>query len=203
MRNPMRKPILLLALPCLVPMWAQTRALTTADYAHAEQFMPYNVDPLVYHGPVRATFLEVGRFYYRVAVPEGHEFILVDAAKGTKAPAFDHAKLAAALSAAAGAKYEAYKLPFTDFEMAGDSIVVDADGKRFRCDVAGSKCEEIAGGGGRRGRGGRGGGGRGGRGAIAQSVSPDGKRAVFIRDENLWSREVATGAETQLTKDGV
>jgi dipeptidyl-peptidase 4 len=34
-------------------------------------------------------------------------------------------------------------------------------------------------------------------------VSPDGKRAVFIRDYNLWLRDIATGKETQLTRDGV
>lgn len=36
----------------------------------------------------------------------------------------------------------------------------------------------------------------------AESVSPDGTRAVFIRDFNLWMRDVATGAETPLTTDG-
>jgi dipeptidyl aminopeptidase/acylaminoacyl peptidase len=35
------------------------------------------------------------------------------------------------------------------------------------------------------------------------SVSPDGKRAVFIRENNLWSRDLATGKETQLTTDGI
>jgi dipeptidyl-peptidase-4 len=34
-------------------------------------------------------------------------------------------------------------------------------------------------------------------------VSPDGKRAVFIRTYNLWVRDVASGKETQLTRDGV
>ncbi|MDQ3322583.1 MAG: S9 family peptidase, partial [Acidobacteriota bacterium] len=34
-------------------------------------------------------------------------------------------------------------------------------------------------------------------------LSPDGKRAAFIRDYNLWMRDVATGKETQLTTDGV
>jgi dipeptidyl aminopeptidase/acylaminoacyl peptidase len=33
--------------------------------------------------------------------------------------------------------------------------------------------------------------------------SPDGKRTVFVRDCNLWVRDVATGAETPLTTDGV
>jgi dipeptidyl aminopeptidase/acylaminoacyl peptidase len=50
------------------------------------------------------------------------------------------------------------------------------------------------------GRGGRGGG------AAAASVtvtSPDGKRAAFIRDWNLWIRELPGGKETALTTDGV
>ena len=34
-------------------------------------------------------------------------------------------------------------------------------------------------------------------------LSPDGKKAAFIRDDNLWVRDVASGRETQLTKDGV
>jgi dipeptidyl aminopeptidase/acylaminoacyl peptidase len=33
--------------------------------------------------------------------------------------------------------------------------------------------------------------------------SPDGKLTAFIRDQNLWVRDVATGKETQLTTDGV
>ncbi len=33
-------------------------------------------------------------------------------------------------------------------------------------------------------------------------VSPDGKRAVFIREYNLWVRDLESGKEIQLTKDG-
>ncbi|HEV9035195.1 MAG TPA: DPP IV N-terminal domain-containing protein [Puia sp.] len=50
-------------------------------------------------------------------------------------------------------------------------------------------------GGGRRGFRGEGGGN--------SVLSPDGKRAAFIRDYNLWVRDVATKQETQLTTDGV
>jgi len=32
--------------------------------------------------------------------------------------------------------------------------------------------------------------------------SPDGKRTAFVRDHNLWVRELPDGAETQLTTDG-
>lgn len=44
----------------------------------------------------------------------------------------------------------------------------------------------------------------GAQGAKANEIlSPDGKRAVFIRNWNLWGRDVATNKETQLTMDGV
>src|SRR4029079_13404449 len=62
---------------------------------------------------------------------------------------------------------------------------------------------DAAGRGGRGGgRGGRGGGG--GRGGAANNAvtSPDGTKAAFIRDWNLWVRDVASGQERQLTKDG-
>src|SRR3954471_1606091 len=53
---------------------------------------------------------------------------------------------------------------------------------------------------------GRGGGrGRGGRGGapVITSTSPDGSRAVFIRDWNVWVRDTVTGSELPLTTDGV
>src|SRR4051812_23802270 len=57
------------------------------------------------------------RFWYRNDLRGGaKEFILVDANKGTRGPAFDHKKLAAALSKAAGKEYLAEKLPFDHIE---------------------------------------------------------------------------------------
>ena len=195
---------------------AQPRIYAAADYERAEKALSYNTTPLVFRSGVRPAWLADERFWYRVTTPDGSEFILVDTAKGTRAPAFDHVKLAAALSAASGARYDANHLPFTDIEPSADgqSVAFNVAGKRFRCDVAGSACADAGAaiasegaGGGRGGRGGgrggRGGGGGFGGGGRAESMSPDGKRAVFIRDNNLWVREVAGGAETQLTRDGV
>ncbi len=44
---------------------------------------------------------------------------------------------------------------------------------------------------------------RGFRGFGEQVKSPDGKKAVFIRDWNLWVVDLETKKETQLTKDGI
>ena len=86
-------------------------------------------------------------------------------------------------------------------------VLVDPAKKtRVVCDATRSNCpgvpasvDETAGG--RGGRGGAPGGGRGGAGNAV--MSPDGKRSAFIRDWNLWVRDVTTGQEKQLTTDGV
>jgi hypothetical protein len=55
------------------------------------------------------------KFWYRKSVKGGNEFVLVDEAAATKAPAFDHAKLAAAISTAASGSYTALTLPIATF----------------------------------------------------------------------------------------
>jgi len=172
------------------------RTSITAAYARAEKFMGYNTTPLVFRAGVRPTWLPGERFWYRITTAEGSEFLLVDPAKGTKAPAFDHAKLAAALSAVAGATYDANHLPFTQFDFSADerAISFTVRQRRWKCDLQANTCAAEAnaeqGGGGPRGR-------------AIESLSPDKKRAAFIRDFNLWVRDVASGKETQLTTDGV
>jgi len=198
----------------ILPCWAQTRTITAADYARAEKFMNYNTNGLMVRSAVQANWLPDDRMWYRVTTGEGSEFVLVDPARGTREPAFDHAKLAAALSKAMGSTYDAAHLPFQTIVLSPDSksVSVSAGSSRWLCDRQGVGCvadsspdpEPAAGGG--RGRGGRGGGGggRGGRGGApgAGAQSPDGKLTVSIRDNNLWVRDSA-GKETELTTDGV
>ena len=103
----------LTALASVAAAQPQPRVFTNDDYARAEQFMGYNTTPLVFHAGVRPTWLADDRFWYRTTTPEGIEFVMVDPARKTRGPAFDQAKLAAALSAAAGTTYDGRHLPFT------------------------------------------------------------------------------------------
>jgi dipeptidyl aminopeptidase/acylaminoacyl peptidase len=168
-------------------------AVTAADYQHAEKFLGNNTAPLVFHR-VRPTWLPNGdRFWYRDAGPDGVQFILFDAAHGTHQPAFDHAKLAAALSAAAGKTYEPAHLPFMTFDFSADqqSISFTLRGQNWKCDLQANTCASE---------------GKPAEPAATPSPevkSPDGKSAAFIRDWNLWVRDIAGGKETQLTTDGI
>src|SRR5580700_6220938 len=117
------------------------RAFTADDYKRAEKFMPYNTRPLVFH-EVRGKWMPEDRYLFRDTGPEGSEFVIFDAAHGTRQPAFDHTKIAAALSVAAGASYNAAHLPFMTFEFSadGNSISFRVKGQNWICDLQGSKC---------------------------------------------------------------
>src|SRR5260370_1336488 len=182
---------------------AQGRQFTTEDYAKAEKFMSYNVKPLVYHGVARPTWMEDGRFWYRGSGPDGVAFIVVDPAKGTKAPAFDQTKLAAALTAATEGKMksDAHHMMISEITFSdGDKMVVVGNGSRkFRCDLSGAGvCTEVIAPGAKPAEQSGAGRARGG-----ADVSPDKTKAAFIRNWDLWVRDQATGKETQLTTDGV
>jgi dipeptidyl aminopeptidase/acylaminoacyl peptidase len=167
--------------------------LTDADYQRAERMLAPFTSPLVSGAAGRPTWLSGGRFWYRVSTPTGGEFVLVNPARRTRAPAFDHTRLAAALSTAAGTTIDGARLPFPSIDLADDarSVTVAVRGQSYRCDLAAYSCAAAP--------------RPAARAAVPpnSSTSPDGKRAVFIRDYNLWVRDLASGAETQVTTDGI
>jgi dipeptidyl aminopeptidase/acylaminoacyl peptidase len=191
------------AIVCL-PGGAQApKQYTSEDYAAAEKFMAYNVNPLAYKGVVKANWLDDDRFWYRDADETGWSFVVAEPAKGTRGAMFDAGKLAAALHDASGGaiKDDARHLMLSDLVLSDrDSVITFTDeGGSYRCEVAESatSCKRLnadsEGGAGR----------RHGEKAPPLTLSPDKKLGAFIRDWNLWVRDTASGAETQLTTDGV
>src|SRR3546814_10690155 len=89
-----------------------------------------------------------------------------------------------ALGDAAGKPVKAENLPLKRWSIEDDGrIALTALDKDWRCDLSGSgACVEKTG--------------------EPGVASPDGTQEAFIRDWNLWLRNLATGAETQLTTDG-
>ena len=171
---------------------ALPRSVSPEDYERAERLLSASTTPLVFGGAVRPAWLPDGRFWYRTQTAAGAEFILVDPSRRTRTAAFDRARIAAAMSAAADTTYDPARLPMQSIEFLdeGRAIGFQVGNTRWRCELAGNSCTSERGAGGP----------QGGRNVV---VSPDGKRAAFIRAHNLWVRDVATGAETQLTTDGV
>src|SRR6516165_2000510 len=84
---------------------------TLADYQRAHD-LPSKAR-LVVNVPGAITWIgNTDRFWYPRTVKGGTEFVLGDASAATKDLAFDHEKLAAAISKATGKTYKALALPF-------------------------------------------------------------------------------------------
>jgi dipeptidyl-peptidase 4 len=180
---------LLATLLCAIaPALAGTpRAPTETDYARAEQFLPPNTAPLVFNTSENVTWLPNGKMWYLTSTPDGNRFVWVDPDLRTHGPVFDQARLAAALSASSGASYNGSHLPFRSFELSKDGTMISfqAASKYWACDLRYVRCSEIP------------------TRNADESLSPDKRRAVFIRDYNLFVRDVRSGEERQLTRDGV
>ncbi|HUZ00049.1 MAG TPA: DPP IV N-terminal domain-containing protein, partial [Thermomicrobiaceae bacterium] len=164
------------------------RVVSRADYGRAESYLPWNVRPLIHNATVTPHWIgETDRLWYRRTDSQGASFVLIDPAAGTREPAFDHARLAAALSLAAGHPYVHTQLPFDEirFQDEGQTLGFTVDGQGWTCDLADYTCTRsdwTAP-------------------AADELRSPDGRWAAFRRDGNLWLREVASGQERALTED--
>ena len=171
------------------PAKAQRQQLTATDYQRAERFLNWHASPLVAGDEVEPRFLDDGnRFWYRNKTGGGHEFVLVDPTADARRPAFDHARLASAMSLAADTTFEPHKLPFQrfDFEDGERTIAFEAAKRRFRCGLTEYTC------------------------TVGDTLpdrdpyvaSPDSVWQVFYKDYNLWIRPFGGGDSTQLTLDG-
>jgi dipeptidyl aminopeptidase/acylaminoacyl peptidase len=188
-------------------------SVTVADYQRATGLQA-RWEGLVTDAIETPTWASPTRLVYRKSVRGGHSFVVADADAAAKRPAFDHARLAAALGSAAGKSYTATTLPFSTFTFAGGDgeIAFAADSVAWRCTLADYACTKAAAatggdpaggrGGGRAGGAGQGGIGRGNAGPPGSS--PDGRWMAFIRDGNIHVRPADNAGDpgVALTKSG-
>ena len=178
---------------------AQGRTLSAADYARAERFMAYATAPLVDHDVQKVHWLDDGHFWYRDHDIQGDHFLQRDVASGKVTPLFDQRKLAAALAMVIANPPDAQKLPVTGYRKRPDGrLEIAIRRKHYLCDLRDAPVCALD------------------KGVLAHDktgkvttgdepgvLSPDRKSEAFIRDWNLWLRDMATGKETRLTTDGV
>lgn len=164
--------------------------VTAADYQAAEQLLrrPARPGELVVGDTIKPQWIDGGaRFWYGVSNGAGTRFVLVDPAAGAREPAFDHERLAAALTAVSGHQVAAAALPFTTIELAEDAVQFIAFDAYWRCRLDDYVCEpaEFT-----------------PPGNPLDVPSPDQKVAVSRREHDLWAHSLADGREWALTSDG-
>ena len=122
---------------------------TKADYERANGLRKLTTNKVFKNRVTPNWFADNSRFWYRNELGEGAgEFILVDAVKGTRKPAFDHDKMAKALGKALGKEVEARRLPIDALEYSDDDanvVFVHNEGTIWRCDLQTYELREAKG----------------------------------------------------------
>jgi len=130
--------------PLLLPSTATAQG-TLADYERATTLQE-RFDGLALDIAATPTWVEqTHRFWYRKSVRDGNMFVLVDADTLEQGPAFDHTRVAAALSTATGNDYGPATLPFRTLEFVDEAqeIEIPVDGTFWRCALESTECHST------------------------------------------------------------
>lgn len=182
----------------------QTFAQGTAeDYRRAYALRDKYSASKVYYSGVRPSWIaRTDSFWYVRNTPEGRVYVVVDAGTQQRTDLFNHKALAEALAKATGkdVKPGALYLDRLSVDKAGGCLNFVFNNHNWRYNIAGDgrldDCGELP--------------------KVKQRhwmevddekdaepvASPDGRYTAFVRENNIWVRETATGKERQLSIDG-
>ncbi len=162
-------------------------ALTAQDYERAERQLAPFKRPLVVGGQVSANWIDGDSFWFRRGMESGWEFVRVDDERVE--PAFDHDVIAGALGATLGRTLDSEELPIQRLAWDDEGgLLLDVGDERYRCEGRAARCTSE--------------GPVPPRPARTMVISPDGLKAAFTRDHDLWVVDLETREETRLTNDG-
>lgn len=200
----MKKYFLRIALPLMLlssgPAFAQG---TLEDYNRAyslrQKFSGYQV----YHSDVNPYWVTgTSSFWYLQRTPQGNEYLLVDADRQTRRPLFVRDSLAVQLQQSLGRRVDARNLPLDkgNLEVSLDVFRFVCDGYNWRYEIAANRLT----------REGKVPPRRKGRHWMETDdekgwgpvTSPDGKYEAYIKNDNIFVRDKASGRERQLSQDG-
>ena len=168
----------------------QLESISDEDYHRAESFLGQHINSLVYNTVSNINWQDDGRITFLYTVPGGAEFMVADPSSNYLSRAFNHEALAETLSAITGLSIDDLSLPFRDFDFTnnGSAISFSVNGINFTCSTDGENCNTSE--------------NQTLYNRFTESLAPDGSKVAFIKEYNLWLRDLETGNETQLTFDG-
>lgn len=180
---------LTVVLACLanITFGANAQTLNVEKYKKAEQKLAKFTDKLVTGTVDYPSWSNSDQLLYRSHTEQGEQFFILDAKTKQKKLAFDHQKLATALARITEKEVNQESLPFNSFEIVNkNKISLKIKGKAYQCNIESYLCKLT-------------------KNAAKKNelVAPNGEQAVFIREHNLWLRNLNDNSEKQLTTDGI
>jgi dipeptidyl-peptidase-4 len=181
-------------------MITESKHITTMEsrYQHVRDLachavLPDKSNKLTLNAFINPHWIEDSKcFWYERETKSGKQYRLVDAVSEGNEAAFDHGKLAAALSQASNEEIDPDGLPITQLEFTFSPWSISFTAFQQRWHFDGQRCTAM---------------GSPRPSAQEAVVSPNKQSCVFVRDHNLWLRSLnsdgeSTGEECPLTKDG-
>jgi hypothetical protein len=166
------------------------KQFTVEEYEAAAKHMDRNLYNLVYNQVSGSSFLSDNKLLYSTTTKNGTTFILVTADSKTKEPAFNHKKLAEALSKELDTEIAATALPISavSFSDTTNTLHFTAFKQKYLYKVKEHTLLQHP--------------SKRNSADSNEHVSPNGKLAAYIDAYNLWIRDLDTDKSTQLTFDG-
>ena len=158
--------------------FAQQNENIMQAYKRAKKFLPSNTEPLVHNVISDATWQSGGRLLYRDTKANGCQYMIANPSNGKTKVAFDVNKLANALST------DPNHLYLRDVRLSPDNkhMRFSYSGTVYNYNISTNKYTYVA--------------------SRNEVISPDGSKAAYIKNNNLWMRNLKTGKPTQLTFNG-
>lgn len=168
-------------------MQALPAAVGEAEYELAERMLGPNTAPLLASHLAAHYWQDNDLLVYRRADLGVQSYVLFDPASGERSNLIDNERLAAALAELLEREVDSGELMLTGIRLTddGDELSFNFEGGRYSLALDGEYAPRQL-----------------ERTPADEFLSPDGSRAAFIREHNLWVRDTATGELTQLTFDG-
>ncbi len=158
-----------------------------ARYRRAEYLeQGSNTKKVAFNTRVVPTWIkDTDSFWYKRENKTGHQYRIVDAAKHKSWAPFNRS-FARVLAEASGQEVDVDNLPLgdLDIDLTAHTATFTAFGKGWIYHAKQKKCREVK------------------PWMALWKISPDGRKAIFRRDNNLWLYDMASGKESPLTTDG-
>lgn len=185
----MKKLYILFVLALLAAGCSPGITITEAHYERAESYLLPNISKRVYHLEVRPHWLaDSSGFWHSTQTREGKRFFITSLEERNTRPLFDHNRLAASLSESLDKEVDAADLPFDQIQFVSSDLISFRIGEsKYHYDLASQSLfipEDQP------------------DTTRKPGLSPDGCYKAFVRDYNLFVRDVVTGEERQLSTAG-
>ena len=161
--------------------------LDIEKYQQAERQLAQHTEALVYGTVEKPNWTKDDKLVYQSHTKNGKQFFIVDTKTKAKKLAFNHQKLAKALASVTEQDVSQTDLPFSRIDFISDGLIsLKVDSNFYQCNIQNYTCQVNES-------------------AVKSNelIAPNGEQAVFIREHNLWLRNLNDNSEKQLTTDGI